>query len=372
MKHYDVAVVGGGPAGAATARELGRQGVRVALLERERLPRYKTCGGGLVHRALRYGELDASTVAERVCNSAALYFHDIGKRFTARSDFPLIALTMRDRLDYQLVEMATAAGAELLASCRVTGLEQNGGPVRLVTERGALTADYVVAADGALGEVAKLAGWQDDRHMIPALEYELPVEDHVMERFAHEPRFDVGTIPLGYAWVFPKASHLSVGVLSVQRGARALREHLERYLSLLGIPLDARATRHGYVIPVRPRSRLLARDRILLVGDAAGLADPVTAEGISFALKSGLLAARAVAGGDGDVAAAYNAAVRRELYPELKTGRFLAHLVYRRPMIRSALFRAAGQRLTNALTHVFRGEYGYRDIPARALRKLVP
>jgi len=369
VTHYDVAVVGSGPAGAVAARALARQGVRVALLERESLPRYKTCGGGLVYRALQYAGLDPGTVAERVCNTAALYIHDIGKRFTARSELPMVTMTMRDRLDYRLVEMATAAGAELFASCRVSGLEQNGGPVRLVTERGPLTADYVVAADGALGDVAKLAGWRDNRHMIPALEYELPADDRIMERFG-EPRFDVGTLPFGYAWVFPKASHLSVGVLSVRRGARELRGHLERYLSLLGIPLRPRAQRHGYVIPVRPRSTSLARGRVLLVGDAAGLAEPLTAEGISFALRSGLLAAQALAGGH-DVTATYNAAVRREIFPELGTGRFLAHLIYRRPHVRNALFRAAGQRLTNALTHVFVGDYGYRDVPLRALRKLV-
>src|SRR4029077_6064907 len=118
-------------------------------------------------------------------------------------------------------------------------------------------------------------------------------DDATLERFARVPRFDVGTVPYGYAWVFPKTAHLSVGVLTTHRGAINLHGQLEEYLRVIGLAPQS-TERHGFVIPVRPRAGALARERMLLVGDAAGFADPVTAEGISFATQSGKLAADAI------------------------------------------------------------------------------
>src|SRR5438034_280550 len=101
------------------------------------------------------------------------------------------------------------AGAALRAPCAVTGVTLEPSHVRLDTNTGPVTAAFVIAADGATGEVARLAGWGDGRHLIPALEYEARVDDATLDRFARVPRFDVGTVPYGYAWVFPKTAHLS-------------------------------------------------------------------------------------------------------------------------------------------------------------------
>jgi flavin-dependent dehydrogenase len=272
-----------------------------------------------------------------------------------------MAMTMRDRLDHLLACAAATAGAELRTAFPVSHVRLEEGHVRLDSDAGSVTASFLIAADGATGGVARLAGWRDGRHLIPALEYEVRVDGATLERFASGPRFDVGATPSGYGWVFPKATHLSVGVLTTHRGSVNLHRHLDEYMRLIGLASRA-AKRHGFVIPVRPRAGPLARQRVLLVGDAAGLADPLTAEGISLAARTGGLAADAIVAGGLDparVRAAYRTALRPVL-GELRLGRWFARLLYDYPRARTWLFRRSGQRLVEAITDVFAGTRSYR------------
>jgi flavin-dependent dehydrogenase len=129
------------------------------------------------------------------------------------------------------------------------------------------------------------------------------------------------------------------------------------------------------MIPIRPRAQPLLRGRVAVVGDAAGFADPVTAEGISFALRSGQLAAEAIAQAGGDEGRArdgYHAALQQEILPELQMGRVLARLLYRHPRLRRVLFRRYGQWLIEAFASGFMGGEGFRHIPRRVLRLLAP
>lgn len=369
---FDVAVVGAGPAGATAALHLARYGLKVALLEKGRLPRYKTCGGGVVPRGLRLLPPDVTTVVERECTSAELHLLDADLHFTATRAQPIIAMTMRDTLDFLLTRRAAAAGAELISPCRVTGVTSENRHARLETENGPVTAGFVIAADGATSGVARGAGWRDGRHLIPALEYEITVDDATWDRHAGAARFDVGVVPHGYGWVFPKASHLSVGVLSSRRGKIDLDRHLAEYLRTLGLAPRS-GERHGFVVPVRPRRGPFVRGRVLLAGDAAGFTDPVTGEGISFAVASGAMAADVIARCGLDerrIRAAYHSGLSRAILPELRIGRGLARLLYDYPRLRNIIFRRAGQRLVEGITDVFMGVRTYRASLAGLLRRL--
>jgi flavin-dependent dehydrogenase len=310
-------------------------------------------------------------VTERVCHEIVVGL--LRRRLTlrCRRDAALVTMTMRSALDQLLAEAAAAAGADLLAPCAVTAVDRGGRAVRLTTDRGVLTAGFAIAADGVTGIMGRVAGWDTRRSAIPALELEAEVDDATMARLAGAARFDFGLPSRGYAWIFPKATHLSIGVLSTRRGAGGLSEALQAYLRHHAIS-PRRATRHGYVIPTRPARGALVRGRLLAIGDAAGLADPLTAEGISFAALSGRLAADAlVAGGldELETATRYQRAVARRIRPELRAARVLAHLIYGPRPVQETVYRAVGRRLAEAVADVASGDRTYRSALAGRRRR---
>ncbi len=364
-RSYDVAIVGGGPAGASAALCLAKQGVRVAVVEKASLPRYKTCGGGVVRRAIRLLPVDVREAVERDCYSVELNLRDADLHFSTKRKDPIISMTMREKLDFLLVSAAKDAGAEVRSSCEVLNVVTHADGVELVTCKGSLLARFVVAADGATGVVARRAGPSDTRYLIPALECEVFVGDDLLTRFSQTARFDFGVVPRGYAWVFPKKEHLSIGVLTMRRGPINLNEMFDRYLELLGIHTALRLERHGSLVPVSPSKGTLAKGRVLFAGDAAGLADPVTGEGITFAIQSGQIAAKALLDGNFDeegVRHAYDSEIAWKLLPELRLAKVLATMIYDHPKLRTLLFWQYGQRLSDAVTDVLMGERTYREI----------
>ena len=361
---YDVAVVGAGPGGSAAALALRRGGLRVAILEKAVPPRDKTCGGGLLGRTLDLLPLDVRGVMERECFSAELHHHGPALSFTTQRERPVVSMVMRDRFDHLLTAAAQEAGAELLAGAAVVSVAARAAGVELKTKEGAITARFVIAADGVGSVVARQCGLPELRHVIPALECEVTVDAAQFEKFHRAARFDFGLTPHGYAWVFPKRGHLSIGVLTTRRGSCNLNDEYARYLAHLGLTGPLREERHGFMIPLRPRAGMFDAPRVLLIGDAAGLADPLLAEGISSAIRSGQLAARAILENGFDDRAtrrAYRAHLGSALLPELRIARVLARTIYDFPRVRSWLLTRHGQRLSELLTRVVMGETSYRE-----------
>ena len=362
--HFDVAVVGAGPAGSAAALALSRGGLNVVIIEKAVPPRYKTCGGGLLGRTLQLLPLDLRSVVERECFTAELHHHGPDLSFSTHREQPVVSMVMRDRFDHLLTTAAQDAGAKLLSGTSVLEVATQPGSVELRTSNGTITARFVVAADGAGSVIARKAGLPELRQVIPALECEVTVDAARFEKFRHAARFDFGLTPQGYAWVFPKRDHLSIGVLTTRRGSCNLNDEYTRYLAHLGLDGPIKEERHGYMIPLCPRERIFDAPRILLVGDAAGLADPVTAEGISAAIWSGQLAAQSILEGRFDEAAvkrAYRERLQATLLPELRVARVLARVLYDFPRVRAWLFARHGQRLSELLTRVVMGESSYRE-----------
>lgn len=356
-----MAIIGSGPAGASAAYNLAKQGIATVLIEKETLPRYKTCGGGFVYRGRRKLPFDISPVVEREFHQINLYFDNEEIMLTTKREVPVISMVMRDEFDSFIIDKAKELGVTVKDGHRLTGITF-GEVLTLHTDQGDVKAKMVIAADGALSPTAKMAGWKETRKLIPALEYEVEVSSEDFERLSGEVRFDVDSIPHGYAWSFPKKNHLSLGVASARKVRIDLKGYYRKYVEKLGIKEVISEKAHGFQIPVSPRTDGFYRNKVFLIGDAAGFADPVTAEGISNALLSGEMVVEAIIASDLDAGKAgklYEAKLEEELLPEINTGLSVSKWFYSQRMIRNFLMRKYGDYFISAMTDVFIGERNY-------------
>jgi geranylgeranyl reductase family protein len=292
VERFDVVVVGAGPAGSTTAYRLARAGARVALLDRARFPRDKPCGGGLTERALRELPVPVDSVVEHDVDRLELSLR-YGRRFERRSRGRLVAMTQRIRLDAYLAEQAAAAGADLRDGLRVTALRDEGDGVVAETAKGPIGASVAIGADGVNGITARSTGLEQRIVYGVALEGNVSDEAVAPGRYSGLAVIELGSIAGGYGWVFPKGDHVNVGVGGWEHEGPRLRTHLWRLCDEHGIARDSVDSLRGYRLPLRRPGSRPARGRVALVGDAAGLVDPLSGDGMFEAFVSGRLATAA-------------------------------------------------------------------------------
>jgi geranylgeranyl reductase family protein len=361
---FDVIVIGGGPAGGNAAYHLSKNNLSVGFFEKSELPRHKVCAGGITRRAAKIYPPNLSKISENECSNLELFLDlKFTSPFISSSETPLVTMVMRNQFDYALIQLAKNNGAQIHDKTLVKNVISNNDYVEILTDKGRFQSKYLILADGAAGRLAKHLNWPDHRCLVPAAEIELPANDDLMAQFQNKARFDFGQITKGYAWVFPKRSHLSIGILSYSK--KNLRLELGKYLNFLGInlPLEELELK-GHIIPMSPRKAPFMRKRIMLVGDSAGFVDPITAEGISYALQSGFLASQALLQSKMELRGVkeyYERAINKEIVREIKIAKVLAKVIYGPPALRSFLFGIAGDQFCKALTKIINGEKTYFD-----------
>ncbi len=295
MERFDAVVVGAGPAGSVTAYRLARAGARVLLLDRARFPRDKPCGGGLTVRAVRQlpDGLDVGPVVEQEVHRMGFRLF-YATRFERRSREPLILMTQRRRLDHYLAEKAAAAGADFRDGVRAEAVVAGDDRVRVRASGAWIEAAALIGADGANGTVRRAVGLGAEYVLGVALEGNVGYDTVPSFRFAGLAELELGTIPGGYGWIFPKGDHVNVGVGGWEGEGPRLRSHLARLCREHGIPDERVEQVRGHRLPLRRPGARAARGRALLVGDAAGLVDPLSGDGMYEAFVSARLAAEAV------------------------------------------------------------------------------
>ncbi len=368
--HYEVLVVGAGPAGATLAYQLARAGARVLLLEKEKLPRYKTCGGGITYKAARLLDFDISPVVEQTVTGLVVT-NQLGHMFTRRTEQPLIYMVMRSRFDHFLVERAREVGAVVIDGCPVKRIEVNDQHVAVATRDGqGFRAQVLVGADGANSVVARSLGLMRKIPVAIGLESEVRVEDDVLARWQDLVLLDVATITAGYGWIFPKGDHLSIGVGGPAEDSERIRAYDEQFTALCRSLLGQYEVIHrqGHRLPLRPPGAPIHGPRSLLVGDAAGLVNPLDGEGIYYAIRSAQIAAPFIleALGKREVPdfCDYARAVDEQLMGELGSAWNLMRLYNLAPALFVRAFEKSN-RLWRAVTRLLRGELRYAELVRR-------
>ena len=372
MAQFDAALVGGGPAGAWAAYLLAAGGARVAIVDGSH-PREKPCGGGLTGRALEIvrpsGALDS---LPSVSIRGASFEYDRRRThidLEPRGDSPELVVAARREIDGRLLDAAIRRGATHVPG-RAIGITRTSGGWQVDTSCGAIACGWLLGADGANSLVRR-------RVFRPFRRIDLSIAAgyFIPGVTAREILLSLEASPAGYVWSFPRPDHVAVGICAQadESTASVLKSRIDEWLPARVAP-GAEPIRYGWPIPSLGERALAeersAGDRWMLLGDAAGLVDPITREGIFFALRSGELAARSVLTGT-DPASSYSERVADEIHPELRRAARLKARFYRprfMQLLIVALERSAPIR--GVMADLIAGRQTYRGLRRRLLRTL--
>ena len=373
MERVDVAIVGGGPAGCRAAWRLARAGTRVAIFDGSH-PREKPCGGGVTGRALELVEdsIDRSSVRAVTIEDVTFEHRSRHAHVTLTDGLdrtPPLAVAPRERFDGALLGAAIQAGAMLRAE-RVRDISTDGRGWRIATARNSTQASWVLGADGPASLVRRRVGRPFDRadlsiatgffvHGVASRTVAIAFEDN----------------PPGYLWSFPRPDHLAVGVCA-QADATQSATLLAAASAWIARNVSGPSTLERYSWPIPSlRAETLERERPcgtgwMLLGDAGGMVDPITREGIFFALLSGQAAADSLLDGR-DPSVRYTQRIRALVYDELIRAARLKSRFFN-PRFTGLLLRALEQSagIRRVMTDLVAGEQSYRGLRRRLLGTL--
>lgn len=288
---YNVVIIGAGPAGATAGYWLAERGLDILILEKEKLPRDKVCAGLVSAKTTELLDFDISPVVEQIIYNTKFSFQ-LGEEFTKHSQTPVGYTVRRNKFDYFLAMKAKKAGASIVDGEEVKKLVVSRNKVEVLTANHTFTGAVVIGADGACGIAARSVGSMKRTEIRATIEAKVSVPEQEMSRDRNSTiQMDFGVVTGGYGWIFPKRGHLSVGAVVSPQFVKELKPYLKNLLSSLGLESSSVERIESHPLPTRNSEDPIQKGRVLLLGDSAGLADPLWGEGIYYAIKSAQLAA---------------------------------------------------------------------------------
>jgi geranylgeranyl reductase family protein len=368
---FDCIIVGAGPAGGSAAYHLAKQGHSVLVLEKANFPREKSCGGGVSPAIAQWFDFDFSPVVQNHVSQVKYTFKMGDPAEVELQDVTPMWMVQRAQFDNFLIEQATGKGAEFKSGVEVMGASLQGETWQIQTNYATFAGKYLIAADGANSSVAKFLGL-DVMPTVAAASLQIPGE--ISDRHKITAFFDFGSLKNGFMWCFPKANGYSLSAAYVRdpKGkTEELKKQLTKYAELFNLDVNQGEYKE-HSLNLWRKDRALHSDRALLVGEAAGMVDPLIGEGIRPAMFTGVRAAGAVIGaleGDANALASYTESVNKEWGANLAKADFLAGLFFKAPKIayKMGVKRpAAGQLMGKILC----GELSYSQVAEKATQKL--
>jgi len=364
-----VAILGGGPAGAFAAEKLASAGLGVVLMD-EKLAWEKPCGGGLTHKAYsQYPFLLNNSTPKRMVTESVLAAPKAGE-VTLKLGDPLLIYSRFD-LNHMLLERAERAGAQI-EKTRVTGMQRQGTGWRLKTAGGSIDADFCIVATGARNPLRDVGTQLTPPDTMSALGYYVQ---------GNQAQIDIQFLPdlEGYIWIFPRCGHLSVGICGKGEPAALLRKRLEAYMAGRGISWKDAAF-YSHLLPSLDskswKENRVAGEGWMAVGDAAGLVDPITGEGLYYAIRSGDLAAKALIADTAERTLHYRKLIRHDFAADLEFGSRLAKRVFGGRFLfgsvpsRMVQFTRRSPRFSIIMQDLFAGKQPYLGLKRRLLENL--
>jgi geranylgeranyl reductase family protein len=374
VDRFDVIVIGAGPSGASAAYVAARAGLRVALIDRKTFPRDKLCGGLITGRARRhYAEIFGHDMPfDPQDRKTTVDFRYRGQPVGIIEDAPALCATMRWDMDAMLCAHAMGAGAQDFTGQAVAEIDRDA---RTVTLKGGLVLGFgvLIGADGVNSQVARaLFGQPFDRARIG---FGLEIEAGGAHIDPAAPiRIDLAAAQWGYGWVFPKRCSTTVGVGGLLGKNPEMKRAMSAYCDMLGIDA-AEASFKGQFLPFGDFRTVPGQDAVLLAGDAAGLVDPITGEGIGYAMQSGQLAAKAalaaLSAGQPETALTRYHHALRPVHRALRMARLIRPVIFL-PALEPGFARAfqRSSTLRRDYLRLMAGEVEYEQILARLVLRL--
>jgi geranylgeranyl reductase family protein len=336
MEMYDLIVVGAGPSGSTAARMASKLGLNVLIIDKDRFPRYKPCGGGLSERAISY--LDFSLpqdICEKNITGARIHFKD--QVIEGHKGYRLGVTVTRAAFDDLLLKKAQEAGVSDTVFQKVLDYQEKDDHVEVEAENNTYSSKFLIVCAGSQTRLIEHLRERDSKDEYWAcLVTEVPAENSAIEAYIQNAlEIQLGVVHTGYGWIFPHHGYYSVGIGGLALHQSNLRRAMMDFLRKNGFQGSYKL--RGHLIPLGGMGRIIASSRVLLAGDSAGFVDALTGEGIAYAIRSGQIAALAVSekleNNDLDLTRSYQLKCREDFGDDLKYSLTLARIMHSRPEI---------------------------------------